>query len=44
MGPPTFDDSFIQALDTLFAWRRDVRRFRPDAVDPDALRACLDAA
>lgn len=44
MGPPTFDDSFIQALDTLFAWRRDVRRFRPDAVDPDALRACLDSA
>ena len=44
MGPPTFDDSFIQALDTLFAWRRDVRRFRPDAVDPDVLRACLDAA
>ncbi|QEE42746.1 5,6-dimethylbenzimidazole synthase [Methylobacterium sp. WL2] len=44
MGPPAFDVSFIQALDTLFAWRRDVRRFRPDAVDPDALRACLAAA
>ncbi|MCJ2091371.1 5,6-dimethylbenzimidazole synthase [Methylobacterium sp. J-072] len=44
MGPPAFDDSFIQALDTLFAWRRDVRRFRPDAIDPDHLRACLAAA
>jgi 5,6-dimethylbenzimidazole synthase len=44
MGPPAFDDAFIQTLDTLFAWRRDVRRFRPDAVDPDHLRACLAAA
>jgi 5,6-dimethylbenzimidazole synthase len=44
MGPPTFDHAFIQTLDTLFAWRRDVRRFRPDAVDPDSLRACLAAA
>jgi 5,6-dimethylbenzimidazole synthase len=44
MGPPTFDHAFIQTLDTLFAWRRDVRRFRPDAVEPDSLRACLAAA
>jgi len=44
MGPPTFDHAFIQTLDTLFAWRRDVRRFRPDAVDQDSLRACLAAA
>ena len=44
MGPPAFDDAFIAHLDTLFAWRRDVRRFRPDAVDPDTLRACLAAA
>ncbi|TXN02300.1 5,6-dimethylbenzimidazole synthase, partial [Methylobacterium sp. WL122] len=25
--PPRFDDDFRQALDDLFAWRRDVRRF-----------------
>jgi 5,6-dimethylbenzimidazole synthase len=26
------------------AWRRDVRRFRPDPVDPAALAACLELA
>jgi 5,6-dimethylbenzimidazole synthase len=44
MRPPTFDDAFVQTLDALFAWRRDVRRFRPDPVDEAALRACLKAA
>lgn len=44
MGPPAFDDRFVQDLDALFAWRRDVRRFRSDPVDPDRLDACLAAA
>ena len=44
MGSPAFDATFIESLDTLFAWRRDVRRFRPDRVDPEILRACLCAA
>ena len=30
---PEFDETFRQALRSLFAWRRDVRRFRPDPVD-----------
>jgi 5,6-dimethylbenzimidazole synthase len=44
MGPPAFDDAFLQDLDALFAWRRDVRRFRADPVDDAHLRACLAAA
>lgn len=44
MGPPAFDDAFLQDLDALFAWRRDVRRFRPDPVDAGHLDACLAAA
>ena len=42
--PPRFDDDFRQALDDLFAWRRDVRRFRPDPVDEALLRQSLAAA
>ncbi|WP_449409447.1 5,6-dimethylbenzimidazole synthase [Methylobacterium komagatae] len=42
--PPAFDGDFTARLDTLFAWRRDVRRFRPDPLDEAALRACLAAA
>ncbi|MHB2207273.1 5,6-dimethylbenzimidazole synthase [Methylobacterium sp. CM6257] len=44
MGPPAFDDAFVHDLDALFAWRRDVRRFRTDPVDEANLRACLAAA
>ncbi|MGH1573044.1 5,6-dimethylbenzimidazole synthase [Methylobacterium sp. P31] len=44
MGPPAFDDAFVHDLDALFAWRRDVRRFRTDPVDEASLRACLAAA
>ncbi|HEX8375735.1 MAG TPA: 5,6-dimethylbenzimidazole synthase [Geminicoccaceae bacterium] len=39
-----FDDGFRETLGTLFAWRRDVRRFRTDPVDEDVLRACLALA
>ncbi|MBK8175425.1 MAG: 5,6-dimethylbenzimidazole synthase [Rhodospirillales bacterium] len=32
--PPQFDAAFCRKLEELFRWRRDVRRFRTDAVDP----------
>jgi 5,6-dimethylbenzimidazole synthase len=32
--PPVFDGAFRARLAELFAWRRDVRRFKPDAVAP----------
>lgn len=35
-APPVFDDGFRDKLGELFAWRRDVRRFRREPV-PDAL-------
>lgn len=34
--PPVFDGAFCGRLKDLFAWRRDVRRFKPDPV-PSAL-------
>ncbi|MCJ2044671.1 5,6-dimethylbenzimidazole synthase [Methylobacterium sp. J-078] len=40
----SFDAAFRETLAELFAWRRDVRRFRPDPVDESLLRACLDLA
>ncbi|GJD32122.1 5,6-dimethylbenzimidazole synthase [Methylobacterium adhaesivum] len=39
-----FDAGFRQILADLFAWRRDVRRFRDDLVDDALLRRCLDLA
>jgi len=39
---PEFSPDFQQGLDRLMRWRRDVRRFRTDAVDEAVLRACLD--
>ena len=38
---PAFSDQFRQELDLLMRWRRDVRRFRTDPVDPKLLDACL---
>jgi 5,6-dimethylbenzimidazole synthase len=32
--PPRFDHGFRRRLELLFRWRRDVRRFRTDPVDP----------
>ncbi len=41
---PNFDPAFRQTLTALFAWRRDVRRFRGDAVEPEVLARLLDLA
>lgn len=39
-----FDDMFRDGLARLFAWRRDVRRFRGDAVAQDLVDRLLDLA
>jgi 5,6-dimethylbenzimidazole synthase len=41
---PVFDTEFRTRLADLFAWRRDVRRFRHDPVDEDLLDRLLDIA
>ena len=33
VGPPRFDAAFQRQLEELFRWRRDVRRFRSDALE-----------
>ncbi|MGY2047701.1 5,6-dimethylbenzimidazole synthase [Methylobacterium sp. JK268] len=43
-GRPDFDAAFRDRLADLVAWRRDVRRFRPDPVVEADLRACLALA
>jgi 5,6-dimethylbenzimidazole synthase len=40
----SFDAAFAGELARLFAWRRDVRRFRRDAIDRDLLDHCLAMA
>ncbi len=41
--PPEFDAAFRARLRELMAWRRDVRRFRPDPVPEAVLEDCLAA-
>jgi len=36
-----FDDVFREELDQLFRWRRDVRKFRTDPVDPEIINTAL---
>ncbi len=43
-GAPSFDAEFRATLANLIAWRRDVRRFRPDPVAPALLERLLDLA
>ena len=38
-----FSPEFQTGLLDLMRWRRDVRRFRPDPVDPSVLQTCLDS-
>ncbi|ABD89284.1 5,6-dimethylbenzimidazole synthase [Rhodopseudomonas palustris] len=44
LTPPDFDPEFVAKLAQLIAWRRDVRRFRRDAVEPDLIERLLDLA
>lgn len=39
-----FDDTFREQFEALIKWRRDVRRFRPDPVDPDLIAHLLALA
>ena len=41
---PVFDDAFRSRLLDLFRWRRDVRHFRPDPVEPGLLDRLLETA
>lgn len=41
---PIFDDEFEQKLETLFRWRRDVRRFKTDPVAPADIDKLLNMA
>ncbi|KIZ46871.1 MULTISPECIES: 5,6-dimethylbenzimidazole synthase [Rhodopseudomonas] len=43
-APPRFDAKFQAQLAELIAWRRDVRRFRPDPVAPELIERLLDLA
>ena len=42
--PPRFDAAFRDRLDLLFRWRRDVRRFRRDALAPGTLDRLIATA
>ena len=42
--PPEFDDAFRHGLEALLRWRRDVRRFRCDPLDPGLIDRLLDLA
>jgi 5,6-dimethylbenzimidazole synthase len=43
-APPLFDDGFRRRLGELFAWRRDVRRFRSEPLAPGVLERLIAAA
>ncbi len=44
MSAPRFSDAFRAELNELFAWRRDVRAFRPDPLPQGALERLLATA
>lgn len=44
MSAPEFDSEFGAKLDELLHWRRDVRHFRRDAVQPELIRDLLERA
>jgi len=43
-SPPEFDEAFKTGLDKLLRWRRDVRRFRADPLEPGTLEALVERA
>jgi 5,6-dimethylbenzimidazole synthase len=42
--PPKFSEQFQAELDDLFRWRRDVRRFRPEPLEPGRLEQLIRSA
>lgn len=42
--PPVFDAGFRRDLEALYRWRRDVRRFRRDPVDPGLIDGLIRLA
>ena len=42
--PPDFDEDFGETLHDLFQWRRDVRRFKPDPIDPATIDELIETA
>lgn len=42
--PPTFDDVFRARLHELFAWRRDVRRFRTEPLPAGCIERLIEVA
>jgi 5,6-dimethylbenzimidazole synthase len=42
--PPRFDDAFRDTLETLIAWRRDVRRFKESPIPSALIDRLLDLA
>jgi 5,6-dimethylbenzimidazole synthase len=43
-APPTFDETFQHKLEELIFWRRDVRRFKRDEVDPALVLSLIELA
>ncbi len=43
-APPRFDDAFRSALRDLIVWRRDVRRFKTDAIEPALITGLIELA
>ena len=41
---PRFDNNFQNTLDSLFAWRRDVRRFLSNPVEPEIMDCLITSA
>lgn len=42
--PPEFDQTFLETFERLIVWRRDVRRFRRDAVADDLIGELIASA
>ncbi|MGH7114429.1 MAG: nitroreductase family protein, partial [Stellaceae bacterium] len=42
--PPVFDEAFRERLRALLAWRRDVRRFRPDPLPAGMIERLIELA
>jgi 5,6-dimethylbenzimidazole synthase len=42
--PPKFTEEFREELEKLFQWRRDVRRFRSESIEPGLLERLIQSA